>query len=179
MPHPVLETTRLILRPPVESDLHRWVEFSADPDAMRFIGGVQPGFAAWRSMTSTAGSWALYGFGMFSVVERATGRWIGRVGPWWPEDWPGPEVGWGLHRDAWKRGYAVEAATAAMQWTFESLGWPEVIHLVDPENTASIAVAGRLGSARRGPVQMPAPFHERTTDLYAQTAAQWQARRQP
>ncbi len=175
---PVLETPRLILRPPVDSDLARWMECSADPEAIRFVGGAQPPFAAWRSMTSTAGSWALHGFGMFSVVERSTGRWIGRVGPWWPADWPGPEVGWALHRDAWKRGYAAEAAMAAMHWAFEALGWPEVIHLIDPENAASVAVAGKLGSTRRGPVQLPAPFNDRSTDLYAQTAAQWQARRQ-
>ncbi len=177
MPPPLLETTRLILRPPIGSDLGRWLECSADPEAMHYIGGAQPGFAAWRSMASMAGSWALYGFGMFSVVERSTGRWIGRVGPWWPEGWPGPEVGWGLHRDAWRQGYAVEAAAAAVQWAFDTLGWPEVIHLIDPENMASVAVAVKLGSARRGPVQMPPPFHEATTDLYAQTAAQWRAGR--
>ena len=71
----------------------------------------------------------------------------------------------------------VEAAAAAMGWAFQELGWPEVIHLIDPANAASLAVAGKLGSTRRGPADMPEPFHERRTDLHAQTAAQWWARR--
>ena len=43
-----------------------------------------------------AGSWALNGFGMFSVIEKASGLWLGRIGPWRPDGWPGNEVGWGL-----------------------------------------------------------------------------------
>ena len=33
---------------------------------------------------------------MFSVIEKDSGRWIGRIGPWQPEGWPGTEVGWSL-----------------------------------------------------------------------------------
>lgn len=69
-----------------------------------------------------AGSWSLLGFGMFSVLERDTGRWVGRVGPLHPDGWPGDEVGWGIARGAWGRGYATEAAAAAMEWSFDILG---------------------------------------------------------
>lgn len=47
---------------------------------------------------------------MFSVIEKKTARWIGRLGPWQPEGWPGSEVGWDLHPDAWGQGYAVAGA---------------------------------------------------------------------
>src|SRR5687767_1598529 len=109
---PTLETQRLILRPPVETDLDAWAAFMADPVAARFIGGAQPRATAWRGMASMAGSWALKGFGMFSVIEKSSGEWVGRLGPWRPEGWPGDEVGWGLARQAWGKGYAVEGATA-------------------------------------------------------------------
>ena len=97
---PTIETARLILRPPIQSDFVSWSALMADKHAARFIGGPQPASIAWRGMATMAGSWALKEFGMFSVIERETGRWIGRVGPWQPEGWPGPEIGYGLIQDA-------------------------------------------------------------------------------
>ena len=38
-PTPVLETPRLLLRPPTLDDFDRWAELMADPEASRFIGG--------------------------------------------------------------------------------------------------------------------------------------------
>src|SRR3546814_17538372 len=65
--------------------------------------------------------------------------------------WPGNEVGWTFHRDAWGKGYATEAATAAMDYAFDTLGWDRVIHCIDPDNLASQRVALRLGSQNQGP----------------------------
>jgi len=175
-PGPTLETERLILRPPADVDLDGWARLMADPDGARFIGGLQPRSMAWRGMASMAGSWALNGFGMFSVVEKATGEWVGRIGPWRPEDWPGDEVGWGLLPSAWGRGYAVEAAEATMDWAFGSLGWTDIIHCIDPENTPSQKVAQRLGSTNRGPGKLPPPHEASKIEIWGQTAAQWRAR---
>ncbi len=68
----------------------------ADEETARFIGGVQTRPVAWRGFLTMAGAWAMQGFAMFSVIEKSSGRWIGRLGPWVPEGWPGTEVGWGL-----------------------------------------------------------------------------------
>ena len=101
---PVIETERLTLRPPLVGDFEAWAECMADEATMRFLGGAQPRSAAWRGFCSMAGAWSLYGFAMFSVIERSSGRWIGRLGPWKPVDWPGTEVGWGLAREGWGKG---------------------------------------------------------------------------
>ena len=174
---PVIETERLILRPTAAEDLDGWAAMMADEEAARFIGGVQPRAAAWRGMATMAGSWALKGFGMFSLVEKSTGLWVGRIGPWQPEEWPGTEVGWGLAREAWGKGYAVEAAVASIDWAFDNLGWDEVIHCIDPDNRPSQKVAERLGSRNRGPGRMPAPFEDSPIDIWGQTRAEWRARR--
>ncbi|MCK8783416.1 GNAT family N-acetyltransferase [Roseomonas sp. NAR14] len=173
---PVIETARLVLRPPLESDLDDWAEFMADPEAQRYLGGPQPRLGAWRSLMAMAGSWTLKGFSMFSVVERESGRWVGRLGPWQPEGWPGTEIGWGLARHAWGRGYATEGAEAATAWAFDALGWREVIHLIAPENIASQAVAARLGSRRRGPGMLPAPYDTEPVETWGQDRAAWRAR---
>ena len=174
---PTLTTERLVLRPTLQEDLDGWAALMADEEASRFIGGPQARPAAWRGMASMAGSWALLGFGMFSVVERETGQWVGRIGPWRPEGWPGTEVGWGLVREHWGKGYAVEAATAAIDWAFDELGWTDVIHCIDPANTPSQKVAERLGSTNRGPGRMPPPFEEYPVDIWGQSRDAWRARR--
>jgi RimJ/RimL family protein N-acetyltransferase len=171
---PELATERLLLRPPRAADFEAWATFAADPETTYFLGGPQPRAAAWRAFGLMAGSWALYGFGMFSVLERATGRWLGRVGPWRPEGWPGNEIGWGLHRDAWGRGLAVEAAAATIDWALDALGWDSFIHCIDAANTRSVALAARLGSAWQCRTTLPAPFGTEI-EVYGQSAAAWRA----
>jgi RimJ/RimL family protein N-acetyltransferase len=122
------------------------------------------------------GSWALKGFSMFSVIEKESGRWVGRLGPWQPEGWPGTEVGWGLHRDAWGKGYATEGSAAAIQWAFDTLGWTDVIHCIDPDNVGSARVAERLGSTMRGPGKMAPPYDHMPVNIWGQTKAQWEGR---
>ncbi|WP_341899051.1 GNAT family N-acetyltransferase [Ferrovibrio terrae] len=170
-----LETARLILRPPQREDFAAWCAWGADEEAMRHLGGVMTPPIAWRGIALMAGSWAINGFGMLSVIEKATGRWVGRLGPWQPEGWPGTEVGWGLVREVWGKGYATEGATAAIDWAFDQLGWTEVIHCIVPENTNSQAVARRLGSAYLRDAHLPAPINA-PTQIWGQTRAQWQAR---
>jgi RimJ/RimL family protein N-acetyltransferase len=173
---PTLETARLILRPPQEDDLDGWAELMADEEAARFIGGPLSRSAAWRAMATMTGSWVLRGFGMFSVIEKSSGRWIGRVGPWHPEGWPGTEVGWGLLRSAWGQGYAGESAQAAIDWAFDALDWSEVIHIIDPDNLPSQRLAARLGAENAGPTRLPPPLEQLPVDLWRQSREQWVAR---
>lgn len=175
-PGPTLETARLILRPPALADFEPWAAFMAD-DASRFVGGPVPRQVAWRGCMTMAGSWALQGFGMFSVIEKASGRWIGRIGPWRPDGWPGDEVGWGIVPDAYGHGYATEAAAAAMDWAVDHLGWTHIIHCIDRENTPSMGVARRLGSTIVGSGYMPPPFDTHEVDFWGQSAAQWRVNR--
>ena len=172
-----IETPRLLLRLPGLDDLDPWAEMMADPQAAKYIGGLMPRAVSWRGLMTMIGAWHATGIGMFSVVEKSTGRWVGRLGPWQPEGWPGTEVGWAIVRDRWGKGYATEGAEAATDWAFDHLGWSNVIHSIDPENVASQAVARRLGSRNLGPGTLPAPYHESRVDLWGQSREEWRARR--
>lgn len=174
---PALTTARLVLRPPCEADLDGFAALYADAERSRFIGGPEPRMLAWRRLMSHAGSWALRGYAMFSVLERETGSWLGFLGPWKPDGWPGNEIGWGMTRAAGGRGYALEGATAAIDWAFESLGWTDVIHTINPENDASIRLAERLGSRPLGPVVLPPPSTAGAL-AWGQTREAWRARRE-
>ena len=171
-----LETTRLILRSPRPEDFDAYAEFMSDAESARYLGGAQSRPVAWRGFLQIAGAWHLQGFSMFSVLLKATGEWIGRVGPWVPEGWPGTEVGWGIIRSYCNKGYATEAATASMNWAFSELGWDEVIHAIEPDNEASIAVARKLGSRNRGRGRLPPPYEDAPVDIWGQTREEWQTR---
>ena len=142
-----LQTDRLILRRLRESDFDAYAEMCADPEVMRYLGDGQPLTRplAWRNLAMMVGHWSLRGYGLWAVEERSSGVLVGRIGFWNPEGWPGFELGWTLRRSFWGRGYATEAARAALEFAFTRLGQARVISLIHPQNAASIRVALRLG----------------------------------
>ncbi len=146
---PTLLTERLLMRQWQASDVEPYGRMLADPATARFVvpGGkpVRPE-NAWDHAAVMAGHWAIHGIGMFVLEDRATGAFLGRVGPWYPPGWFGMEVGWGVVPEARGKGLALEAAIAAMRWTFEKPGVDEIIHCIDDENEASKKVAQRIGA---------------------------------
>lgn len=144
---PSIETERLLLRPWREEDLDPYAEICADPAVMRYIGSGRTveRDEAWRQIATFIGHWQLRGYGLWAVERREDSRFIGRVGLWQPEGWPGLENGWLLGRAHWGHGYATEAGAAAEQFAWTQLGAPEVISLIAPGNQASRRVAERLG----------------------------------
>ena len=71
----------------------------------------------------------------------------GEVGLYRPErpDWSGVGVGWTLHPDHWRRGYATEAGAEAIRYAFEELDLDRIFSFILPDNGAFQAVARRLG----------------------------------
>lgn len=144
---PTLTTERLILRPPCEADWDGFAAIHGDAEVMATLGGVtQSREDAWRALATYIGHWFIKGFGFFAVLERDTGALAGRVGPLEPGGWPAKEVGWTMARAHWGKGYAPEAARAALDWVFTELKWPEAAHFIEKDNVKSQAVARKLGA---------------------------------
>jgi RimJ/RimL family protein N-acetyltransferase len=120
----------------------------ADENTVRYLGTKPMNRAeAWRSMALAMGHWTIRGYGFFSLEHKQSGAWVGRVGPWYPEGWPAPEVGWTISPDHLRQGYATEAAQASVRFAFETLRWQQVIHVIMKGNEASIAVSKKIGSS--------------------------------
>ncbi|MEH2551306.1 RimJ/RimL family protein N-acetyltransferase [Bradyrhizobium sp. AZCC 2262] len=106
---PGIETERLILRQWRASDVTANTMMLGDPLSARFITAdrkpVTEPMVGWRNAAIMAGHWVLHGFGMFVVEEKASGTFVGRVGPFYPPVWPGFEVGWGV----WQRNSGARA----------------------------------------------------------------------
>lgn len=143
----VLETERLVLRPPIEDDLDAIAALYSDADVMRYIGSGEPidRDESWKAIAGMLGHWQLRGYGLLVFVERASGHVIGRGGLYNPEGWPGLEVGWMLAPHAQGKGFATEAGRACIDWAFGPLAAPDLISVIHPDNAASIRVAERLG----------------------------------
>ena len=141
---PVLETARLRLRAPRLADFAHHAAFHAS-DRSRFEGGPRDARAAWRIWASDAALWMLRGYGPFGVEDRDSGAYLGEVGVFQPEGYPGPELGWFVHLEAEGRGIAFEAAQAVMGWLRARFGWDEIISIIHPANARSIALGLRLG----------------------------------
>ena len=169
----IIETERLILRQvDPDRDFDPWAKAMADEHTVRYLGTKPMNRAeSWRSMAMAIGHWAIRGYGFFSLEHRETGDWIGRVGPWYPEGWPAPEVGWTISPDHVGQGYATEAARASLRYAFETLGWAQVIHVIMEGNEPSVAVARKIGSTLIREQQGVPGVTDQKVFIYGQTAA--------
>lgn len=142
---PVLRTERLVLRAPEGGDWEAARAFLLS-ERSRHVGGPFTSPRAWRTFGHIIGHWAMRGFGMFVVEEADTGRPMGSIGPWYPDGWPEPEIGWTIWTDAAEgRGYAAEAARRVRAHAYDDLGWTTAVSYIDADNLRSIALAERLG----------------------------------
>jgi RimJ/RimL family protein N-acetyltransferase len=151
-----LETERLLLRMWREDqDFEPYARMCEDEEIMRYIGGKPLSrLEAWRHFAYLLGHWHLRGYGHWAVEEKATGKFIGRLGFLNPAGWPGFEIGWTLGKESWGKGYASEGASRALQYAFNDLDQPHVISLIHPDNLASIRVAERLGEKPEGATEV-------------------------
>ena len=140
------ETERLVLRQWQESDFEPYASYYADEEMARYVGGVSSREDAWRRMASLIGHWTLRGFGYWAVEEKATGKFVGCVGLWFPEGWPELEVGYWLTREMQGKGYATEATLRSRAFAYDEVGAKTVVSYIHPDNEPSKRVAERLGA---------------------------------
>ena len=149
----VVDTPRLVLRPPQSSDAGALLEIHEDPEVAKYVrpGPASGGLTlAWRNIATMVGHWHLRGYGQWTVIEKATGLVVGRVGLWDPEGGPGIDLGWIIRRARWGNGFATEAARAALDWTWENVRTDHIISIIQPDNGRSIRVAEKIGETFEG-----------------------------
>lgn len=157
-----LETERLRLRMFEESDLDSLLAIYSNPEAARWVGGVQNRAQCWRTLAAILGHWQLRGYGIWAVEDKASGEFVGRIGLQQPEGWPEIEVAWTVTPSRWGEGIAPEAARAALEFGWDELGLDHVISQIAPENKASLRVAAKIGET-----------FERSGDLFGTPVEIW------
>lgn len=151
---PVVETARLRLRAPQAADFEAYAETLCS-ERSRYVGGPFSRREAWRDFATDAGAWLLQGFGAWAIETRAEGVFCGTVILHRPAHYPEREIGWILQAGVEGRGYAEEAARAALRFAADELRWDTLVSYIDPLNTRSIALAERLGARREDDAPRP------------------------
>lgn len=145
-PHiPVIETDRLILRGPRESDWDAMAAFGLS-ERSKWVGGPLTAYQSWGALLAGIGHWVLRGYGMWMLEHRETGRTAGRVGMIFNAGWDEPELGWHIYDGFEGQGLAHEAAQAARDFAAREQGLDGVISYINPANTRSVRLAERLGA---------------------------------
>lgn len=140
-----IETERLLLRPLTIADVDEVVAMHATPEVMQSMHGSFKRPRAIERLERNEREWQERGHGQVAIVERATGRFVGRSGlKYWPQ-FDEVEVGWVLHPAFWGHGFATEAGRACIDWGLGSLHVPYLTAMIEPTNTRSLRVAERLG----------------------------------
>ncbi|MGF7153999.1 GNAT family N-acetyltransferase [Novosphingobium gossypii] len=159
MTGPVLTTERFTLSRPAAADLTHLCALIDDEETRRYLGPAsaekQPQF---DRLMRNAGSWALYGYGMFMVRPHGEDGIVASCGVF--HSWRGfgpesgmddvPEAGWIVRRDWWGQGVAGEVMQAALAWFDREHGPRRIACMIEEGNTASERLAARLGFVRYG-----------------------------
>jgi ribosomal-protein-alanine N-acetyltransferase len=144
-----LATERLALRAWRPSDLDAFAALNADPEVMRYFPRPLARGESDALAARIRADWERHGFGLWALERRADGRFLGFAGlsvPGFDAHFtPCVEIGWRLERAAWGRGYATEAARAALAFGLAELGLGRIVSFTAVENRRSRRVMERLG----------------------------------
>jgi ribosomal-protein-alanine N-acetyltransferase len=180
----MFETERLIIRAWVpEQDAEQAFLIYGDPQVMRFIGSGKTEASVQTQQAALQRVVARYaelnnGTGLWVIVEKATGQIAGTIIlKQLPDNNGQPtqayEVGWHLRQASWGKGYATEAARAAIDYGFVTLKLPVIYAVVNSKNEASIRVTQRLGMKPLGRTHR---YYNTEVELFELTAEQYKTR---
>lgn len=179
----MITTDRLILR---DFRLTDWLavhEFCSDPEVMRFMLAGEP----WTEARSRAYvEEAIAGAERhprrnfwLAIVQRSDDRVIGSCRlSLLDEISREADVGYGLHRAFWKRGYGTEALSGLLRLGFGELGLHRISAVVVAANTASVRTLERVGMCREGQLREKYWLEGKWWDayLYALLEHEWRAK---
>jgi RimJ/RimL family protein N-acetyltransferase len=147
---PELETQRLRLRHWRESDVDPFFAFYRDPQSAAVYGEEITRSDVWRRVALFIGHWHLRGFGSWVLEDKATRKFAGHAGLWFPDGWGDIEVGYGIAPEFRAQGYAAEAARRVRDYGYRERRFPRLVSYIDPGNAASCKVAEKLGAVPDG-----------------------------
>lgn len=148
----MIETGRLRLRMWRDEDISPFAALNADQAAMRFLPGVMTAEETRAMVARIRAHFDAHGFGLWAVEASGVAPFVGFVGlqhvAFEAPFTPAVEIGWRLAPSHWGKGYATEAAKAALRYGFEVLNLDQIVSFTVPANMPSRAVMVRIGMRR-------------------------------
>lgn len=154
IPWTILITKRCIIREISEADLDELYDVYKDPSVTRYTEGLYQDREKEREYIKEYISqvYELCGFGIWAVVDRVTGKLIGRAGLSWREGFETPELGYIISADYQRKGIATEVCREILKFAKKELQFPLIRVLFERENTASFKLCSKLGFKEDGDV---------------------------
>jgi RimJ/RimL family protein N-acetyltransferase len=141
-----ISTDRLVLREFEAQDAEALYALNSDPEVLRYTGDDPfPDVKAAADFIAAYNHYRKHGFGRWAVVARDDDAFMGFCGLRHNPSDGSVDLGFRLFRDYWARGYATEAAQAALQAGFERFRLEEITGRAMRENLPSITVLQKLG----------------------------------
>lgn len=166
---PYLETPRLVLRGFEMGDFESFCEKLRNPAVMAALGGaIDDRAVAWEKFVRGPGFWSLLGFGLWTVEEKGSNRYVGDVGfgvfergidPPLPNV---PEAAWVLDEWAHGRGLGTEAVDAMLRWADRKLNFDRYTCIIPTDALRSVKLARKMGFRPVRRIQ----FKQRETDIF-------------
>jgi RimJ/RimL family protein N-acetyltransferase len=158
----VAETERLRLRTWDPDDREEFVRHCNTPAVTRFLGGVQTREEYTAGFERIESSQRDFGHTFWIVERKLDGAMLGFCGLKVAKDLDPllngeVEIGWRLREDSWGKGYAREAAEAALGWAWMNLDVSRVISITTAANEPSRRLMERLGMTRRADLDFAHP----------------------
>lgn len=146
LPWHICETLRLTLREMTEADLD-FIDEMQEEEAVRFPDGPGRDRKTEREKLEAyrKNMYGFYGFGIWLVIEKESGRPVGRAGLQMRDGFETPELGFAIAREHRQRGYAEEACRAVLRYAKEELELRRIRAVVDQENQKSRRLCEKLG----------------------------------
>ena len=169
----MIETERLILREYTPEDFGALYEIMSDPETMQHYPAPFDAERTRRWIDWNLENYRNYGWGLWAVVLKETGEFIGDCGITLQmiDGEELPEIGYHIHKKHWRKGYAREAARAVRDWVFRNTAYPAVYSYMKYTNVASYSTA--LANGMKRVKEYPDPKNT-ISYAYAITRAEWE-----
>ncbi len=147
MPWNILETERCLIRETTPEDVEDFYRIYSHPSITKYMEGLYPEVEAEKAYVREyiEKVYTFFGFGIWTVVEKAGGAVIGRAGFSYREGFQEPELGFIIGVPWQRQGYAEEVCRGILDYGRRALEFTRVQALVEPGNTASLKLCGKLG----------------------------------
>ena len=170
----IIETKRLILREYNIEDYNDLYEILSDRETMEHYPKPydEKGVRGWIQWNIE--NYAKYGFGLWAVVLKETGKMIGDCGIT-IQNIDGdllPEIGYHIHKNYWRKGFGSEAARAVRDWAFENTEYDRLYSYMKYTNIGSYSTASAIGMKK---VKEYPDEIDTVTYVYAITREEWKA----
>lgn len=167
IPWDILETERMKVRETMPRDVDEFYRIYRDPSITQYMEDLYPNREQEMEYIKAYVKqvYEFYGFGLWTVLHKESGRVIGRAGLNVREGYDIPELGFVIDAEFQGQGYAFEVCSAILKYAGEKLEFPDVQAFVDGNNQCSIHLLEKLGFAFDREVDLDRHYHRYVKNL--------------